>query len=128
MSNRMLHILSPSRYDDVAAIVGDTDALLRLRNALDDAITTGTGGTFLFQSDGEGYSFAIVRVDDMYPVHTTYVGETSPLRSRRETVSLRGVPNFVQALCKAVPPPVPAPRPMSLPIPRFLETKTKEVQ
>ncbi len=114
MSNRMLHMLSPSRRDDVAAIVGDTEALMKLRKAIDEALLTGTGGTFLFQSDGEGYSCAIVRVEDMYPVHTTYVGEVNPVRSERETVSLRGVPNFLQALCKAAPPAAP------LPIPRFL--------
>ncbi|PIL38874.1 hypothetical protein CR103_15710 [Massilia psychrophila] len=112
----MLHMISPGRYDDVAAIVGDVEALLKLRNALDDAILTGTGGTFLFQSDGEGYSFAIVRVEDMYPVHTTYAGEINPVRSGRETVSLRGVPNFLQALCKAA-------LLSALPIPRFLEPK-----
>lgn len=116
MSNRMLHMLSPGRYDDVAAIVGDTEALLKLRKALDDAIVNGTGGTFLLQSDGEGYSIAVVRVEDMYPVHTTYAGEINPVRSGRETVSLRGVPNFLQALRKAAPP-------CALPIPRFLETK-----
>lgn len=117
MSKCMLHMLAPSRYDDVAAIVGDIEALIKLRKALDDAIATGTGGTFLCQSDGEGYSFAIVRVEDMYPVHTTYAGEINPVRSGRETISLRGVPNFLQALRKAAPPSMP------LPIPQFLEVK-----
>lgn len=120
MSNRMLHMLSPSRYDDVAAIVGDTEALLKLRTALDEAIITGSGGTFLFQSDGEGYSVAIVRVEDMYPVHTTYAGEINPVRSGRETVSLRGVPNFLQALRKAALPITPP-----LPIPQFLKAKER---
>lgn len=116
MSKLMLHMLSPCRYDDTAAIVGDTEALRKLRKALDDAIMTGTGGTFLFQSDGEGYSIAVVLVEDMFPVHTTYAGEINPVRSGRETVSLRGVPNFLQALRKAAPP-------NALPIPRFLKTK-----
>ena len=101
MSERMLHLLAPSRYDDVAAIVGDSTALLRLRNSIDDALKSSTGGTFLFQSDGEGYSLAVVCVDDMYPVCTTYAGEISPERSRRETVSLRAVPHFLFALGKA---------------------------
>lgn len=101
MSEKMLHLLAPSRFDNVAAVVGDSTALLQLRNAIDDALKSTTGGTFLFQSDGEGYSLAVVRVDDMYPVCTTYAGEVAPARSRRETVSLRSVPHFLCALGKA---------------------------
>jgi hypothetical protein len=97
----MLHVLGPSRYDDVAAIVGDAPALLRLRNAIDDALRSDAGGTYLYQSDGEGYSLAVVRVDDMYPVCTTYAGEINPQRSGRETVCLRSVPHFLRALGKA---------------------------
>jgi hypothetical protein len=104
MSEHMLHILAPARHDSVAAIVGELTALCQLRSAIDDAIRTGTGGTFLDQSDGEGYSLAIVRAADMNPVCTTYLGEVSPERSRRETVGIRSVPGFLDALRKAMPP------------------------
>lgn len=104
MSEHMLHILAPSRYDSVAAIVGDNTALYQLRTAIDDAIKSGTGGVHLIQSDGEGYSLAIVRAADMNPVCTTYAGEVAPRRSLRETVSVRAMPNFLDALQKAKPP------------------------
>ena len=101
MSEKMLHLLAPSRFDNIAAVVGDRTALLQLRNAIDDALKSSTGGAFLFQSDGEGYSLAVVCVDCMYHVCTTYAGEVSPERSKRETVGLRSVPNFLHALGKA---------------------------
>ena len=101
MSEQMLHILAPSRFDDVAAIVGDEPALWKLKAAVDEALRSGCGGAYLSQSDGEGYSLAIVRVPDMYPVCTTYAGEVSPARSLRETVGVRAVPNFIDALRKA---------------------------
>jgi hypothetical protein len=104
MSEQMLHILAPSRYDDVAAIVGDEPALRKLKAAVDEALRSGCGGAYLSQSDGEGYSLAIVQVPDMYPVCTTYAGEVSPARSRRETVGVRAVPHFIDALRKAGAP------------------------
>lgn len=101
MSEHMLHILGPSRYDSVAAIVGDPAALQALRDAINDAIRSGTGGTFLMQSDGEGYSVAVVRAPDMSPVCTTYAGEVAPVRSKREKISLRGLPRFMEAFRKS---------------------------
>lgn len=101
MSEHMLHILAPSRFDNVAALVGDPTALLALRDALSDAIDSGSGGTFLMQSDGEGYSLAIVNAPDMFPVCTTYAGEVAPQRSKRETVSLRALPCFMEAVRKS---------------------------
>lgn len=101
MSEHMLHILAPSRFDSVGAIVGDYVALHALRDAINDAIQSGTGGTFLMQSDGEGYSLAIVQAPDMFPVCTTYAGELSPKRSKRETVGLRAVPRFMEAVRKS---------------------------
>lgn len=101
MSEHMLHILAPSRFDSVGAIVGDYVALNALREAINDAIYSGTGGTFLMQSDGEGYSLAVVQTPDMSPVCTTYAGEVSPARSKREKVSLRGLPRFLEAIRKS---------------------------
>jgi hypothetical protein len=118
MSENMLHILAPSRYDSVAAIVGDITALYGLRRAINDAIHSGTGGTYLFQSDGEGYALAVVQRSDMYPVCTTYAGEIAPHRSLRETMSLRTVPHFLDALQKALPN-----SDSSLVVPRFADVK-----
>ncbi len=115
MSEQMLHILAPARFDDVGAIVGDLIALRRLRDAIDDAIESGTGGTYLMQSDGEGYSLAVVQAKDMYPVCTAYAGEIAPRRSGRETVTIRGLPLFLDALQKSRPPVKAA-----FDIPRFL--------
>lgn len=101
MSEHMLHILAPSRFDSIGAIVGDRSALVALREAITDAIDSGTGGTFLMQSDGEGYSLAILNAPDMFPVYTTYAGEVAPARSKRETVSLRALPRFMEAIRKS---------------------------
>ena len=101
ISEHMLHILAPSRFDSVGAIVGDYVALYALREAINDAIHSGTGGTFLMQSDGEGYSLAVVQTPDMSPVCTTYAGEVSPARSKREKVSMRALPRFLEAIHKS---------------------------
>ena len=100
MSEHILHLLAPSRYDEVGAIVGDFVALRELRAAIDEAIQSGTGGSFPSQSDGEGYALAIVLVPDMAPVCTSYAGEINPMRSQRETVNMRALPCFMEAIRK----------------------------
>lgn len=102
MSELMLHILGPSRSEDLAALVGDLAALYALRDAVDDAIHSGTGGAFLMQSDGEGYALAVVRASDMTHVCTNYTNEITPVRSERELVPLRAVHQMRKAICKAV--------------------------
>lgn len=104
MSRNILHILAPARYDEIGALVGDLVALRELRSAIDDAIPSGVGGTFLTQSDGEGYALAVVLVPDMAPVCTSYAGEINPKRSKRETVSMRGLPRFMEAIRKSYRP------------------------
>lgn len=102
MSELMLHILGPSRDDDVAALVGDLAALYALRDAVDEAIHSGSGGAFLAQSDGEGYALAVVRASDMTHVCTNYTNEIRPVRSERELVPLRAVHHMMEAVRKAV--------------------------
>lgn len=102
MSELMLHIQSPGRWDGVAGIVGDRDALQALREAPDDALATGSGGAFAYSSDGEGYALAVALQPTMYQVHTAYAGELSPERSLREMLPLRGVANFLPGYCKAL--------------------------
>ncbi|WP_146204246.1 hypothetical protein [Massilia glaciei] len=123
MSEHMLHILAPSRFDRVAAIVGDLTALSQLRDAIADAIDSGTGGTYLVQSDGEGYSMAVVQAPDMSPVRTTYAGEVGPQRPKGEMVSMRGLPRFTEAIEKSKPPTL-----AKFQIPRFLPTQSKSAK
>jgi hypothetical protein len=123
MSEHMLHILAPSRFDSIAAIVGDPTALRQLREAINDAIDSGTGGTYLIQSDGEGYSLAVVRANDMYPVCTTYAGDVAPVRSLRETVAMRALPRFLEAVQKSQPSVL-----ASLDIPRFLPNCANKIR
>lgn len=102
MSERTLHLMSPTRHDNIAAVVGDRLALEELRKAVDMALVTGSGGAFLFGSDGEGFSLAVVLEKDMHSVYTSYAQELFPSRSLRELVPLRAVRNFSCALEKAL--------------------------
>lgn len=102
MSERMLHFMGPSRFDEIGAIVGDRVALLELRAAVDDAIATGAGGTIKFQSDGEPYALIVAMERDMSPVHTAYAAERTRVRSLRERVPLRAVRQFNEGYRKAL--------------------------
>lgn len=101
MSDNILHIVGATRMGNCSVIVGDRAALDSLRTALDDAMRTGSGGAALSSSDGEPHSVSVVLENDMYPVYTTYAGETNPTRSRRETVPIASLPNYGAALAKA---------------------------
>jgi hypothetical protein len=102
VSEHMLHLQSPDRWDDMAAIVGDRTALEALRNAVEAALCTGAGGAFLFSSDGEGYALAVALEENMWDVQTAYAGEMDPVRSLREVVPIREVENFQSALHHAL--------------------------
>lgn len=102
MSERMLHFMGPSRFDEIGAIVGDRVALLDLRAALEDAIATGAGGTFSFQSDGEPYALIVAMERDMSHVHTAYAAERTRVRSLRETIPMRSVAQFNEGYRKAL--------------------------
>jgi nucleotide-binding universal stress UspA family protein len=102
MSKHMLHLRSPLRMDEVAAIVGDRAALEALQRAVDTALATGSGGGFFYSSDGEGYALAIALEDEMDNVHTTYQNEPAPVRSLRERVPMYAVRNYSVALHKAM--------------------------
>lgn len=102
MSEQMLHLRSPGRWEDIAGIVGDRAALLALRQAVDMALDTGAGGAFLFSSDGEGYALAVALEEHMWDVETAYADEVAPVRSLREVVPMHAVANFRPALHKAM--------------------------
>jgi len=101
MSSFVLHIASAGRFDNRSTIAGDRTALLCLRDAIDDALLTGSGGAALYCSDGERHSVGIVRAEDMGDVCTTYAGESNPSRSKRETVHIKQLPYFLNAQWKA---------------------------
>jgi len=88
MDTPMLHLVSPTRDGAPAMIAGDIAALMRLRAAIEVAIKTGYGKAELFCSDGEPYDLMIIASSSMHNVYTEYAGETKPVRSRRELLSL----------------------------------------
>jgi hypothetical protein len=102
MSAHILHLLSPARWDSIGAIIGDRPALEGLRDALNSALETGAGGTFVYSSDGEGYALAVALENDMHAVHTAYAREVAPVRSIRESIPMRAVPNFKAAISLAI--------------------------
>lgn len=117
MSENVLHIFAPTRFDTVGALVGDHTALTRLRDAIIDAIESGTGGAYMLQSDGEGYSLAVLRANDMWRVCSPQPGEIATTRATRQTIGMRALPRFLEAIQKARPP-----LEAILDIPRFLST------
>ena len=88
MDTPMLHLVGPARDGSTAMIAGDIAALMRMRAAIEAAIKTGTGSAQLFCSDGEPYDLMIIASSSMHNVYTAYAGETGPVRSRRELLSL----------------------------------------
>jgi hypothetical protein len=104
MSEHMLNIVGATRMNNSSAIVGDWTALNCLREALDDALASGSGGASTYSSDGEPHAVAVILVDDMYPVYTTYADEHAPLRSGRETVPIKQLVNYSAAVRKAEDP------------------------
>jgi len=102
MSNHMLHIMGASRWDDIGAIIGDRLALQGLRDALDEALATGSGGTFVFHSDGEPYSLVVAMEPDMQQLQTAYAAEKAPQRSARETTPMRAAHFFQDGYRKAI--------------------------
>lgn len=118
MSENTLHIFAPTRFDNVGAIVGDLLALLQLRNAISDAIDTGTGGTFLIQSNGEGFSLAVLHTEDMSKVRPTCRAEVPSRHTTQQTIGMRALPRFLEAIQKSR-----VPAKATLDIPRFLPWK-----
>ncbi|MBC7624475.1 MAG: hypothetical protein H7232_13935 [Aeromicrobium sp.] len=114
MNELILHLFAPTRFDRVGAIVGDTASLHRLRDAITDAIESGTGGAYLVQSDGTGYCLAILAAHDMARVCPPCAAEAVTQRATRQTVGMRALPGFLEAIQKSRPPLL-----TTLAIPRF---------
>lgn len=101
MSEHLLNILGATRANNKSSIVGDLAALRGLRDALDDALASGSGGTIAYSSDGETHAVEVILAEDMQSVYTTYAGETAPVRSGRETVQINQLANYPAAARKA---------------------------
>lgn len=101
MSQNMLHIVAANRMNNTSVIVGDRGALARLRDAIEQALFSGSGGARLFASDGEAHNIAVVFESNMYPVYTSYANEPAPARSRRETVPIEQLRHYEAAIGKA---------------------------
>jgi len=101
MSQNILHVVASTRMNNMSVIIGDDAALGSLRDAIDQALSCGSGGTSLFSSDGEPHNVAVVSENNMYPVYTTYAFEAAPERSRRETVPIDQLRNYLNAVEKA---------------------------
>lgn len=119
MSENILHIFAPTRFDNVGAIVGDPMALLQLRNAINDAIDSGTGGTQLIQSNGEEYSLAVLQAADMSNVRPTYPADVSSRQTTQQTIGMRALPQFLEAIQKSR-----APSRTAVHIPQFISRQS----
>ena len=58
-----LHIYGQDCWHSEAFILGDTEGLKALRDAIDKALATGQGFASAFVNDGEGFFTAIAQVD-----------------------------------------------------------------
>lgn len=58
------HVYSPGAWHDDAYIVADTEALLELKAAIEEALENKIGRRELFVNDGEGYTLCVLKVDN----------------------------------------------------------------
>lgn len=71
----ILHIYGQGGWHDAALLLGDRDALIRLRDAVDEAIASGAGRCDVFTGDGEGYPVLVVRHEETELVLLPYTEE-----------------------------------------------------
>ena len=62
----LLHIYSQEDSHCEAYIVANREALLKLKEAIDNAINTGRGSTGAFTSDGEGFDIKIICNNELW--------------------------------------------------------------
>jgi len=58
-----MHIYSAGQWHGECYIVGNTEALKRLRDAIDAALAGHVGGTHAYAGDGEGFQTIVVKHD-----------------------------------------------------------------
>jgi len=59
-----LHIYSQFQWHDSAHIIGNEEALRRLRDAIDHALENGSAHTEAYTSDGEGFLTIVVKAEE----------------------------------------------------------------
>lgn len=62
--DRRLHVYGPDQWHGETFVVGNREALLALRDALDEALETGSGLALAYAADGEGFSCGVLLVED----------------------------------------------------------------
>ena len=73
MTMPVVHIWSQGAWHDSSYIVGDRDGLMKLRDALDQAIESGAATAEVFVSDGEGYDIDVTCVEDTKRLAVPYL-------------------------------------------------------
>ena len=63
MTSPYLHVYPQEQWHSEALLIGNREALLALRHAIDCALDHETGGLTPFVNDGEGYDLAVVCAD-----------------------------------------------------------------
>jgi hypothetical protein len=71
----IVHLIAQYAHHDNAAIVANKLGLIRLREAIDEAIETGSSGVGTFASDGEGYILLVSCVDDFDGISMPYTAD-----------------------------------------------------
>lgn len=60
----VLNVYSPETHHGEAVIVGDRDALVTLRSAINEALGDGRGKADVYANDGEGYEVRVLLVGE----------------------------------------------------------------
>lgn len=101
MSQQILHISAPNHWNSMAAIVGDRTALQALGSAVENALLSGSGGTYAIEPDGDGYLITVALEEDM-PALRAHVSDLSPTPPASVQPPIRAVRNLPAALTKAL--------------------------
>lgn len=83
-----MHIYGQPSWHDEAIIVANTEALLAMKKAIEEALEKGHGCAETFQGDGEGYNTVIVKQEDKVfdKLANAYTGETASVEHREDAI------------------------------------------
>lgn len=78
--NKVLHIYGQDAWHDAAYIIGTKEALVELRNGIDEALKNDMSKVVVWPADGEGFElFLIVRTSDqMEQLMLPYFSDSCP--------------------------------------------------
>lgn len=63
---RIAHIFAQAEWHDDAYIFANTNALLEIKKAIEQALETGEGDCILMPSDGENFNLKIIKSDEEF--------------------------------------------------------------